>query len=128
MIELTESPIDPGTIYERLSRERAGSVVVHLGVVKPVVEERATRGIRFTPLDGLEEEIAGIERKLREKWSLTDVLLIRRVGELAIGEIILAAAVSAADRESSFAACREAVESFKKLKCVEKEELFEQAY
>ena len=125
MIELTEKPIEPASVYERLSRDGAGSVVVHFGVVKPVVSDRRTRGIRFAPQGDLRGEIQSIEDELRKKWGLTDVLLIRRVGELSIGEIILVAAVAAPDREAAFAACRDAVERFKKLKRVQKEELFE---
>jgi molybdopterin synthase catalytic subunit len=125
MIEVTERPIEPRTVYERISHEGSGSVVVHFGVVKPVVAGRATRGIRFAPKPGLEDEIRAIEAKLRANWAVTDVLLIRRIGEVSIGDIILAAAVSAPERGPAFEACREAVESFKKLKCVQKEELFE---
>ncbi len=125
MIELTEKPIEPASIYERILKNGAGSVVVHFGVVKPVVSDRHTRGIRFAPQGDLSGELQSIETELRNKWGLTDVLLIRRVGELSIGEIILVAAVSAPDRESAFAACRDAVERFKKLNNVKKEELFE---
>lgn len=125
MIELTEKPIEPASVYERLSRDGAGSVVVHFGVVKPVVSDRRTRGIRFAAQGDLLDEIQSIEAELRNKWGVTGVLLIRRVGELSIGEIILVAAVAAPDREAAFAACRDAVERFKKLKRVQKEELFE---
>lgn len=125
MIELTENSVDPKSVYERILKDGAGSVVVHFGVVKPVVSNRRTRGIRFAPQGDLRGEIESIECDLRNKWGLTDVLLIRRVGELSIGEIILVAAVSAPDREAAFAACRDAVERFKKLKHVKKQELFE---
>ncbi len=125
MIEMTEKAIEPTRVYERLFKNGAGSVVVHFGVVKPVVNDRHTRGIRFAPQGDLRGEIQSIETELRDKWSLSDVLLIRRIGELSIGEIILVAAVSAPDREAAFAACREAVERFKKLRCMKKEELFE---
>ncbi|MBI5114844.1 molybdenum cofactor biosynthesis protein MoaE [Candidatus Poribacteria bacterium] len=125
MIELTDEPIDPRAVYERISHEGAGSVVVHFGVVKPVTQGKRTRGIRFTPQADLKEEIRSIETALREKWTLVDVLLIRRVGALSIGDIILAAAVSSPDRDTAFGACSEAVERFKKLKNVKKEELFE---
>ncbi|MBI4830162.1 MAG: molybdenum cofactor biosynthesis protein MoaE [Candidatus Lindowbacteria bacterium] len=125
MIELTDAPIDARSVYERISHEGAGSIVVHFGVVKPVAQGKRTRGIRFTPQGDLKEEIRSIEVALREKWAPTDVLLIRRVGELSIGDIILAAAVSSPDRESAFGACSESVERFKKLKKVKKEELFD---
>jgi molybdopterin synthase catalytic subunit len=125
LIEVTESPINPGAIYERLKTEDAGSVVFHFGVVKPLVEGKKTGGIEFAPNGDLEGEIAEIEKQMREKFSINDVLLIRRVGALSIGDIILAAAVAAETRGAAFDACRYAVESFKKLKRVKKEELFE---
>jgi molybdopterin synthase catalytic subunit len=125
MIELTEKPIDPQKIYARLSNDGAGSVVIHYGVVKPVAQGRRTRGLRFTPGGDLRGEIRVIEEDLRKKWNITDSLLVRRVGELSIGDIIMVIAVSSPDREAAFGACREAVERFKKLKLVKKEELFE---
>lgn len=125
MVEVTEVPIKPGAIYDRLNTEGTGSVVVHFGVVKPLVEGKKTGGIKFAPNGDLEGEIAEIEKQMREKFSINDALLIRRVGSLSIGDIILAAAVAAETRGAAFDACRFAVESFKKLKRVKKEELFE---
>ncbi|MDY6863305.1 MAG: molybdenum cofactor biosynthesis protein MoaE [Thermodesulfobacteriota bacterium] len=124
MIELTEKPVDPATIYNRISRNDAGSVVIHFGVVKPVVKGKPTRGIQFSPDGDLEGEIRALEAEVRKKWDVKDALFIRRMGQLHIGDIILVAAVSASDRESAFGACRDAVERFKKLKCVYKKELF----
>ena len=124
MIELTQNPIDPSTIYKRMNTADSGSVVVHFGVVKPVAQGKKTGGIAFAPKDGLEDEIAEIEKQMRQKWPVNDVLLIRRVGTLSIGDIILAAAVAAETRGAAFDACRFAVESFKKLKQIDKKELF----
>ncbi|UCD56307.1 MAG: molybdenum cofactor biosynthesis protein MoaE, partial [Candidatus Hydrogenedentota bacterium] len=102
MVELTDRPIDPTTVFGRLSRDGTGSVVVHFGVVKPVVEEKRTAGIRFAPDGDLEGEMRALEAEMRAKWELTDLLLVRRMGELAIGDIILAAAVSAPGRDAAF--------------------------
>ncbi|OGP56210.1 MAG: hypothetical protein A2V67_04680 [Deltaproteobacteria bacterium RBG_13_61_14] len=124
MVELTETAIEPLRIWERLSQEGAGSVVVHFGLVKPVAEDRRTRGIRFAPDGDLVGELRALEAELRAKYELTDVLLVRRMGELKVGEIILAAAVSAPGREAAFGACRDAVEGFKKMKRLRKQELF----
>lgn len=124
MVELTETPIEPLRIWERLSRAGAGSVVVHFGVVKPVAEDQRTRGIRFAPEGDLLGELRSLEAELRAKYELTDLWLARRMGELKVGEIILAAAVSAPGREAAFSACRDAVEGCKKLKRLRKQELF----
>jgi molybdopterin synthase catalytic subunit len=125
MIEVTQKPIDPAVIYGRLDIAGSGSVVVHFGVVKPVAGGKKTGGIRFAPDGDLEGEMASIEQQICHKWPVNDVLLIRRMGTLAVGDIILAAAVAAETRGAAFDACRFAVESFKKLQNIHKEELFE---
>ena len=125
MIKVTENPIDIGRIYEHLSRDGAGSVVIHLGIVKPVVDDRATQGIRLVRDGNLEGELNNIEHQLREKPGIIDVLLIRRIGELSVGEFILVAAVSAITRDEAFGACQEAVEALKQKRGLKKEELYE---
>jgi len=124
MIEMTQNPIDPAAIHERVNTAGSGSVVVHFGIVKPVAQGKKTGGIRFAPDGDLEGEMASIEQQIRDKWPVNDVLLIRRMGTLAVGDIILAAAVAAETRGAAFDGCRFAVESFKKLKNIRKEELF----
>jgi len=125
MIELTDQAIDPQTIISRLSFQDAGSVVLHFGVVKPVAQGESTQGLRFTPDGDLAGELRELEAELRARWEVTDVLLVRRMGQLKIGEIILAAAVAAPGREAAFGACRDAVEGFKKMKHLRKQELTE---
>jgi len=125
MTELTGEPIEAGRIFQKLSQKGAGSVVVHFGVVKPSVEGRKTRGILFEERGDLAGEMKALEEKLRKDYDLIDVVLVRRTGELRVGDIILAAAVSAVGRDAAFGACREAVESFKKMENIGKRELYE---
>lgn len=125
MIELTEKTIDPQSVYERLSSDGAGSMVVHFAVVKPISEGKRTAGIRFAPNGNIEGEMKTLETELREEWDVIDMLLIRRMGKLCVGDIVSVVAVSAPGRESAFGASCNAVDKLKKMKCVRKEELFE---
>lgn len=125
MIELTDKQIDAGGIYNRLNSDGAGSVVVHVGIVKGRVDGKNTGGIKFKKAGDLEGEMKALEIELREKWDIIDALLIRRVGDLKIGDVIMAVGFSAETRDPAFGACRDAVEGFKKFKNIEKVELFE---
>ena len=125
MIEVTENPIETGKIYEQLSQEGVGSLVIHFGIVKPVVDERKTSGIRLLKDGDVTGEMKKVEDHLREKWKVVDVLLIRRIGELHVGDVILVAAVSSPSKDQAFGACHEAVEALKKKRGLRKEELFE---
>lgn len=124
MIKVTDQAIDVGAALSSLKTEGAGSVVFHVGVVKSNPEGGRSEGISFTPQAGFEDELRAIEDDLRSKFELVDVVLIRRMGTLQVGDFILVAAVSASGREAAFGACREAIERYKKMKRLVKKELF----
>jgi molybdopterin synthase catalytic subunit len=122
MIAVSDEPIDVALWTSRIDRNGAGSVVVHLGVVKPDPDGRATTGVSFCRRGDLEGELASVERAVRERLQVVDLVLVRRMGRLGVGDLILFVAASANDRENAFAACRELVERGKKLKCISKDE------
>ncbi len=124
MATLTEDAIDIKSAYEHIKMDGAGSVVVHLGIVKPSIGGESTQGIRFAAIGDLKGELDGIESELMEKYGLIDITIYRRIGELAVGDCILAVLVSSPGRIDAFNACMEAVERLKKLKNIEKEELY----
>ena len=122
MIAIVNTAIDAQEWLSRLDQQGAGSVVVHLGVVKPDPEGRKSAGITFERGGDLEAELKEIENYLREHLRIVDVIIVRRLGKLSIGDYILFGAVSANDRVNAFAACQELVEQCKKLKTLKKQE------
>ena len=124
MVIVSNTPLDLSGLIAILGKEGAGSCVFHLGVVKPVAGGRKSQGIEFKVQGDMTGELKAIEADLRSRYPLQDVILARRVGTLAVGDSILLAAVAAADRDSAFAACREAIERFKTMKTVGKKELY----
>ncbi len=124
MIEVVEGSISTDGVFGRLSTEGCGSVVAHVGVVKPMVDDQKTRGMKLVRDGDLEGELAQVEAALRERWPLTDVLIIRRLGELTVGDVIMVAAISAPKKNDAIAACDEAVNLLKKKRGMKKEELY----
>ncbi|HUT54853.1 MAG TPA: molybdenum cofactor biosynthesis protein MoaE [bacterium] len=124
MIELCKKAIDPDKYFAALDQTGAGSVVTHLGVVKPDPEGRPSTGITFEEAGDLAAELRAVEAALRERYRILDLVLARRIGRLEVGDYIFFGAVSAHDRGNAFAACQEMVERVKKLKCISKKEHF----
>jgi molybdopterin synthase catalytic subunit len=122
MIELKREAIDPGQCLAALDMKGAGSVVTHLGVVKPDPEGRRSSGITFEEAGDLAAELRAVEAALRERYRILDLVLVRRLGRLAVGDYIFFGAVCASDRGNAFAACQELVERVKKLKNIRKQE------
>ena len=125
MIEITDRDIDPKNVFALLKKESSGSIVFHYAVVKAKDSEKKTLSLNFKIIGDLEGEMMDLERDLRKKWPVEDVLLIRRIGELAAGDIISLAAASAQHRNAAFGLCQEAIDRFKKMHHIHKDEIFE---
>jgi molybdopterin synthase catalytic subunit len=119
---VTEATINPNEIYDRIKKETVGSVVLHFAVVREHTGDQVTQIIDFQRNGDIEKELKEIVDSLKDKYELEDVLIIRRLGALKVGEVMSLVAASAPHREDAFDACRHGVESLKKMKSIKKTE------
>lgn len=124
MVIVQETTIDPGAMFERLGKRDAGSVIFHYAVVKNQAGSMRTSGIRFERNGDLETELSEIEADIRNRWNISDILLVRRTGKLLIGDLISLVAVSSPASNDAFEACRYGLERIRKLSHIIKTELY----
>jgi molybdopterin synthase catalytic subunit len=123
---ITHDPIDPAAAYGQIAKEHAGSVVFHYAVVKEQKDSGGgvTSRIEYGTTGDSAAELAEIAAELKEKWKIEDVILMRRVGSLGIGDIISLVAASSPNSEDAFAACRHGIARLKKMTTIRKSEVF----
>lgn len=119
---VTIDRINPNEVYDRIQKETVGSIVLHFAVVRAKTGEKITQTIEFCRDGDIESELKSIADSMRETWQLEDVLIIRRLGILHVGEVMSLVAASAPHREDAFDACRYGVESLKKMQTISKAE------
>jgi len=125
VVQIVQNPIDPQQSFQLLQRRSSGSVLLHYAVVKADGGTgRTSCAAEYQADSGAEEELKRIAAALKERWPLEGVLLQRRSGRLAVGEIISLVAVSAKASMDSFAACHSGLEMLKKMRCIRKQEVF----
>lgn len=120
---VTETTITPNEIYDSIKKATVGSIVLHFAVVREKTGDQVTHSIDFQRNGDIENELKSIVDSLKDKYELEDVLIIRRLGALKVGEVMSLVAASAPHREDAFDACRHGVESLKKMKTIKKTEL-----
>ncbi|HET6420241.1 MAG TPA: molybdenum cofactor biosynthesis protein MoaE [Geobacteraceae bacterium] len=126
MVSFSTEPIDPHHVYDMLGKDAAGSALIHFAVAKAAKNRgRVTTHITYEPDGEVERELRLIEAEIAEKWNITDVLLLRRQGMVAAGEIISVIAVSSPGSEAAFAACQFGLERMKKMSTIIKTEILE---
>ena len=125
MVRFSTEQIDPKRVYEMIGKDAAGSVLFHFAVAKAMgAKHGITTHIDYQTNGDVKGNLKDIETELKEKWGLTDVLLLRRQGMVAVGEIISLVAVSSPGSEAAFAACHHGIACLKKMPTIIKTEIY----
>jgi molybdopterin synthase catalytic subunit len=126
MVKVTEASVSPQLLLDSLNTDSSGSIVTHLGIVRPDSSGRKVLSIEYeADVNASERELSNIANEILTKWGIQDIALYRRVGKLNLGDVILIAAVGAPHRKEAFEACDYAVECMRGMKSVRKKEILE---
>ncbi|HEY5288901.1 MAG TPA: molybdenum cofactor biosynthesis protein MoaE [Caulobacteraceae bacterium] len=106
MITLTEKPFDPGAALSAFSAGRAdtGAVASFLGLARGEAGRATALELEAWP-EFTGPEIEKIADEAGRRFSLHDVAVIHRTGEIAPGEAIVLVMTAAAHRREAFEAC-----------------------
>ena len=127
MIQVTNRAISPQEVLDSLKADTSGSIVIHVGIVRPTSEGKRLVSIGYqAERDEAEQELSRIASDIRSRWEIQDITLCRRMGQLGLGQIILVAAVSAPHRKEAFESCQYAVERLRSMTSMTKKESYEQ--
>jgi molybdopterin synthase catalytic subunit len=116
MIQLTEEPIDVAAAVNAVRSPAAGGVVLFLGTVREMTDGRETLFLEYESYSAMAERtLAELEAEARTRWSLADCAIVHRLGRLAVGEVSVAIAASAAHRQAAFEAARWLIDRIKQV-------------
>jgi molybdopterin synthase catalytic subunit len=126
MVKVTEALVSPQLLLDSLKADSSGSIVTHLGIVRPDSNGRKVLSIEYeADINASEMELSRIDNEILAKWKIQDIALCRRIGRLDLGESILMVAIASPHRKEAFEACEYAVECMRSMKSVRKKEIFE---
>ena len=126
MVKVTEALVSPQLLLDCLETNFSGSIVMHLGIVRPNSNGRKVVSIEYeADINASERELSNIANEILTKWGIQDIALCRRIGRLDLGDLILMVAVASPHRKEAFEACEYAVECMRSMKSVRKKEILE---
>lgn len=130
-IELTEGPIDDALIASlraSVAHPRVGAIVTFLGTTRetpgipaPGEEEKAARhrgqsveSLDYEAFDELARRvIADIAAEVEQRYGVSRLAIVHRVGNVPVGEASVAIVAAAAHRSAAFDGCRYAIDELK---------------
>jgi len=126
MIEITEKPISPELVVNKVKTDSSGCVVTYIGLIRDYSQGKQVLSVEYKDAEGTaENRLREIASEIRQKWQLENIAICHRIGKLKVGDINLVVAVAAAHRQEGFAACQYAIDQFKQKLPTQKKETYE---
>lgn len=126
MFEITEEPISLDRLVAAVAHPGSGATATFLGTTRATNRGRNVLKLEYEAYEDMAvAELAKIGREATERWGLTGVAIVHRVGEVPLGESSVVIAVSSAHRTEAFEAGRYCIDRLKLVAPIWKKEHFE---
>ena len=126
MIEISQKPILPELVVNKVKTDSSGCVVTYVGVIRGYSQGKPVVSVEYEDARGTaENRLREIVSEVRQKWQPDNIAICHRIGKLKVGEINLVIAVASAHRQEGFAACQYAIDRFKEIVPTQKKETYQ---
>lgn len=110
---VTHEPLELAAHEAAVESSRSGAVVSFAGVVRDHDDGRAVTSLTYEGHPDAEAVLRSVAADIAKLPEVAAVAVSHRVGDLDVGDVALAAAVSAPHRAAAFSACAELVDEVK---------------
>lgn len=121
---LTRAPIDCDELAAAVGGPAQGGIATFLGLVRNHQDGRGVLRLEYSAYEPMADaECARIVAEAEARWAVR-VALLHRLGNLAVGDVAVAAAAGSAHRAQAFEACQYVVEEMKRRVPIWKKEFY----
>jgi molybdopterin synthase catalytic subunit len=113
LVSVADQPLDPALFEAAVNHPQAGGRVVFCGVVRDHDHGRDVQELEYQGHPSASDVLARIATEIGAEPDVLAVAVSHRVGQLAVGDIALVAAVATAHRRAAFEACGRLVDEVK---------------
>jgi molybdopterin synthase catalytic subunit len=114
LVDVSPNAIVPERAIGFVADPGAGGICSFLGTVRDHSYAGDVTGLTYEAWQDLAvKRLEGLGQELFDTWPIRRVALLHRFGDLGIGDVSVAIAVSAPHRAAAFEACRHAIEKLK---------------
>lgn len=124
-VQLTETAIDVAAASGLLQDPRAGGLTTFTGTVRDHNHGRQVLSLAYEAYPEMAlARMEGIAHEIAKRWPVYHVVLVHRVGPLAIGDAAVFVGIASAHRDVAFEACRYGIDTIKAEVPIWKKEIF----
>jgi molybdopterin synthase catalytic subunit len=114
MVIISEEPISPEAMVNKVRNKKSGCVVTYVGLIRESSQGKPVLSVEYRDPEGqAQKRLEQIVSDAKRRWTVSNIVLCHRIGRLEVGDINLVVAVTSAHRREGFAACQHIIDQFK---------------
>jgi molybdopterin synthase catalytic subunit len=114
LIAIRDTELSLDEVRAAVAGPGAGGIALFAGAVRDNDHDHGVTGLSYTAHPSAEAELLRVAELVAEKFpGVLGIAVVHRVGDLAIGDLAVVAAVACAHRGEAFDACRELIDVLK---------------
>jgi molybdopterin synthase catalytic subunit len=113
LIAIRESELSVDEVRTAVEGDAVGGIALFVGTIRDYDHDHDVTGLSYTAHPSAEAELRRVAAAIAEKFPVLGVAVVHRIGDLAVGDLAVVAAVSAPHRAEAFDACRELIDQLK---------------
>ncbi len=125
LLALSEEPLDPTGIAQRIRSNTDGALVVFQGVVREQSRGKQVRAMVYEAYGSMaQRQIEQLAEEAGRRWPVSNLAVIHRIGTLQVGDVSVVIAVAAPHRGEAFDACEWLIDELKRTVPIWKKEIY----
>lgn len=113
LVDLRDTPLDVAEVVAALDDEASGGLTLFVGRVRDHDSGKEVDGLDYSAHPTALETMRAVCERIAAEHDVTGVAAVHRIGTLAIGDIAVVVATTAAHRGEAFTASRALIDSLK---------------
>jgi molybdopterin synthase catalytic subunit len=113
LVEVRDGALSVDEVRAAVADPSAGGIALFAGAVRDEDHDQPVTGLSYTAHPTAAAEMLRVAEQIAEKFPVTAIAAVHRVGDLGIGELAVVVAVSSPHRAEALDACRALIDELK---------------
>jgi molybdopterin synthase catalytic subunit len=113
LIDVRAAGLSVDEVRDAVADPAAGGIALFAGAVRDSDHDRQVTGLSYSAHPSAAGELRRVAEVIAEKFKVTGIAAVHRVGDLAIGDLAVVVAVSSPHRAEALDACRALIDELK---------------
>ena len=125
MLDIRDDALSLDEVYAAVSDRAAGGICLFIGTVRDHDDGASVTALSYSSHPTALGALRVVAERIAEETDVVALAAVHRVGDLAVGDLAVIVAASAAHRAQAFEACRRLIDELKTDVAVWKHQTFE---